>query len=365
MVLSKLNSYSDVFALNEVELRALLASGDEPVRVWVSWALGIKLNDAKCPLNIESLLSTEPSPGVRQNLLVFLAGNGNYDLLEVYARTDPNTDVRAAACNLIARVAEDIRERNVLLEEILTTDLSNTVQATILNGAARDHRPIAIEVIRKIITNENSNLQSIALDVISVKFVGFYENTALLVEMKAWAEHIHPDVYEKYCCLSYDLAGGGHVFALALARPDLAPIPIEILLKNKYQTTWRNLDLLSNLVSLRYFPSILDLLNNDFDQDTTCWLLKIMATDITEHNENSNYGYYSQLCRIAMPRLYSILLKSKTPHKSQYAIPVLKQVRMDLSDAQSPDPDDTWDDGDNTAAIKYYEDFVARLEPWS
>jgi len=366
MVHAKLNSYSDVFKLGENELRALLTSGDEPVQVWASWALGIKLNEAQFPSNIKSLISAEPSPGVRQNLLVFLAGNGDYDLLETYARTDPHTEVRAAACNLIARVAINIKERNNLLEEILVADSSKDVQLTILKGAVRDHRPIALEVIRKIIVSENQTLQTTALDVVVASQYGKSDvPTELLIEIYSWANHIHPDVYAKYCTFSYELAGGEHVFKLSKIRSKLLSIPLDILLINNYKTTWRNLDRLVNLVGMRNFPRILDLLNDDFDHDTTKWLLEIMATDIAEHNEINNIGHYSEVCRIAKPKLYSMLLKSITPSKTKYAIPVLKQLRMDLSYAQSPDPDDTWDYGDNTALIEHYKDFIARLEPWS
>ena len=112
--ISELKSYADVFALNEVELRMLLVEGDEPVQVWASWALGIKLKATITPPEIQSLMCEEPTPGVRQNLLVFLVGNGNHDLLEKYARADPSSNVRAAACNLLSRVAENIHEKNML-----------------------------------------------------------------------------------------------------------------------------------------------------------------------------------------------------------------------------------------------------------
>jgi len=69
--IGQLKSYSDVFALNEEELRMLLSEGDEPVQVWASWALGIKLKDTAIPPEIRNLMDEVPTPGVRQNLLIF------------------------------------------------------------------------------------------------------------------------------------------------------------------------------------------------------------------------------------------------------------------------------------------------------
>ena len=166
---SKLNTYSDVFALNEDTLRTPLSIDDQAVQIWAAWALGIKINDASCPSEVRTLLDAEPTPGVRQNLLVFLAGSGDFDLLETYARTDPNADVRAAACNLIARVAVNTQEKNILLEELLISDKSSDVRNTILRITLRDIRLISLESLRHVILNEEANLQIKALEIVSLQ----------------------------------------------------------------------------------------------------------------------------------------------------------------------------------------------------
>lgn len=363
MDLSKLNSYSDVFALNEEMLRTLLFIDDRSVQVWASWALGVKTSDASCPSEVRTLLNAEPTAGIRQNLLVFLAGSGDHDLLEAYARTDPNADVRAAACNLIARVAANIKERNYLLEELLTTDKSREVRSTILGVAKRDERAISLDSLRNIILNENSSLQKKALDVVSVQPSSLISNIALLNELYNWAKHIHPDIYDTYCSLTYELAGAEQVLRLSHYRLELWFVPINILIANGYKTTWFDLNQLAKKIDSDGIPLLLDLLNDSSDQDTAVWLMNIMASSISDHYEQYDNGI-PQVCDIAMPRLYEILLTPVTPCKTEFAIPFLKLIKSEISYAQSPDPDDTWNNTDNTEVIEYYKDFSSRIEAW-
>lgn len=363
MDLSKFNSYSDVLALSEEKLRTLLSTDDQTVLVWAAWALGIRMNGASCPPEVKILLDTEPTPGVRQNLLVFFAGSGDHDLLEAYARTDPNADVRAAACNLIARVATDIQKRNYLLEELLTNDKSVVVRSTILDTALRDKRQISLHVLRNIIVNEDSSLQAKALHVVSVQRSSSDSNKAVHKEMYEWANHIHPDIYETYCSLSYDMAGGEHVLRLSHRRLEFWSMPINVLIKNGYKTTWFDLNQLANKIDITGIPLLLGLLNDDSNQETAVWLLRIMALSLSVHFKEYDYGI-PQVCDIALPILNAILHKSVTPCKTEYAAPVLKLIHSELSYAQSPDPDDTWNNGDNSTLIDYYEDFSNRLREW-
>ncbi len=367
---SNYNSYSDVFALSEHELRLLLVTGDEPSKVWASWALGMKLNGQEYPSAIKDVLNSEPSPGVRQNLLVFIAGNGDYDLLEAYARTDPSANVRAAACNFIARVSINVQERNLLLDEILISDISIDVRASILSGAARDNRPISYKALGEVISSGNKRLQNIILDNIAARENGMYEDSVMAKEMDGWTKHIHAEVYKKYCTLSYEISGAEYLLQLSSSRLDLSVIPIEILIENEFRTGWFNLDELSQSVSIEEMPIILDLLKMDSNSNTVVWLLKIMALSLLENIQKYDW-YESDVCDYASRKLYKILLKPIKPTKTEHAILVLEMFQRKLNDAQNFDPNDAWDEEEkeekeeNIYEIEYCSDFIAKLEPWS
>ena len=344
-------------------MRTLLSIDDRSVQIWAAWALGIKINDASCPSEVRTLLDAEPTPGVRQNLLVFLAGSGDIDLLETYARTDPNADVRAAACNLIARVAENTQEKNILLEELLISDESSDLRNTILSITLRDRRLISLESLRHVILNEEANLQIKALEIVSLQRNSFGSSETLVDEMYEWESHIHSDVYEPYCSLIFDLAGGEQVLQLSQDRLKQWSTPVNLLIDKGFKTTWFNLEQLAKNIDSTGIPLLLDLLNDDQNQETAVWLMDIMVLSLDKHHEKYNYGI-PQICSIALPRLYAILCSLVTPCKTEYAKPILKIIQSELLAAQSPDPDNTWELTDIAEVIKYYEDFSTRLSAW-
>ena len=98
-----IDSYDDVRGLGDAELHALLDRGRPEERVWAIWALALR-----SAANVDEIAQrSEPDPGVRRNLAVVLAGHGQLDLLVALARRDPAPEVRAAAMQLVARLAAD------------------------------------------------------------------------------------------------------------------------------------------------------------------------------------------------------------------------------------------------------------------
>ena len=98
-------SFDQVRVLGEPELRALIEHGRPEERVWAIWALALRSDDAVGELARRE----EPDAGVRRTLAVLLAGHGELDLLVALARRDPAPEVRAAAMQLVARLALDGR----------------------------------------------------------------------------------------------------------------------------------------------------------------------------------------------------------------------------------------------------------------
>src|SRR5258706_5245891 len=98
-----IEKFEDVRELGEPELRELLEHGRPEERVWAIWALALRSSDHVATLARRE----EPDAGVRRNLAVLLAGHGELDLLVALARRDPAPEVRAAAMQLVARLALD------------------------------------------------------------------------------------------------------------------------------------------------------------------------------------------------------------------------------------------------------------------
>lgn len=104
--MAAIETFEDVRGLTEPELRTLLERGRPEERVWAIWALALRSGEPA--VEAETLARrTEPAPGVRRNLAVVLAGHGHYDLLVALAKRDPAPEVRAAAMQLVARIAID------------------------------------------------------------------------------------------------------------------------------------------------------------------------------------------------------------------------------------------------------------------
>ncbi|MDB4953128.1 MAG: hypothetical protein JWO36_697 [Myxococcales bacterium] len=130
-----IESFDDVHALEERELKTLLDEGHPEQRVWAIWALALRST-----LDASALASRrEPDAGVRRNLAVVLAGHGHYDLLVALANRDPAPEVRAAAMQLVVRLAIDGALASVHVTERALKD-SAEVRVAVL-GCIAEHSP--------------------------------------------------------------------------------------------------------------------------------------------------------------------------------------------------------------------------------
>jgi hypothetical protein len=90
--------------LPEPALRALASSPDPAERVWAAWALALLLGRASVP-GARASLASEPTPGIRCQLVVVLAGLGENELLRTVALSDPDATVRGTACQYVVRTS--------------------------------------------------------------------------------------------------------------------------------------------------------------------------------------------------------------------------------------------------------------------
>ena len=82
MTPSSFNCYEDVSSLKDDQLRRLLADGDGTEKVWATWVLGIRNTGKPNVSDIQLMPFDEQSTGVRLNLLVLLAGHGDFEQLQ-------------------------------------------------------------------------------------------------------------------------------------------------------------------------------------------------------------------------------------------------------------------------------------------
>lgn len=93
--------WRDVASLPEPEQRSLLQAADPVERVWATWALALRLGAHSVPA-LRGALDAEPTPGLRCQLVVVLAGLGQRDLVRGLATDDPDATVRATACQYVS-----------------------------------------------------------------------------------------------------------------------------------------------------------------------------------------------------------------------------------------------------------------------
>jgi hypothetical protein len=85
-----LASFDSVVRLPPEEKRRLLERGDDPERLWSAWAIALELGRDAVPL-LSATERGEIAEGLRQQLLVVLAGLGERRLLRTSAESAPSS----------------------------------------------------------------------------------------------------------------------------------------------------------------------------------------------------------------------------------------------------------------------------------
>jgi hypothetical protein len=151
--MSALETFEAVRALGEPELRALLEGGRPEQRVWAIWALALRSASVN-----ELGERREPDAGVRRNLAIVLAGHGELDLLVALAKKDPAPEVRAAAMQLVSRLAIDNKLPSALVSERITAD-SAEVRIAVLGTIFAGAPPWLSDIAHKLIDDGDSDVR--------------------------------------------------------------------------------------------------------------------------------------------------------------------------------------------------------------
>jgi hypothetical protein len=151
--MAAIESFEDVRGLGENELRALLESGRPEQRVWALWALALRSVDVA-----ELGARVEPDAGVRRNLAVVLAGHGQIELLLALAKRDPAAEVRAAAMQLVTRLAVDGKlAHSVVIERVIGDGAE--VRIAVLGCAFADAPPWLVEISEKLLEDADGDVR--------------------------------------------------------------------------------------------------------------------------------------------------------------------------------------------------------------
>ncbi len=151
--LDAIESYEGTRGLGEAQLRVLLERGRPEQRVWAIWALAFATSEltALDP-------AREPEPGVRRHLAVVLAGHGQLDLLVALAKRDPSPDVRAAAMQLVTRIAIDGKLPPALVVERVHGDGSE-VKIAVLGTMFDAAPPWLVEIAQQLVEDRDSDVR--------------------------------------------------------------------------------------------------------------------------------------------------------------------------------------------------------------
>jgi hypothetical protein len=138
------DAFREVMDLSTEQASQLLLAGDPVERLWAAWTLGLRRGVAAAG-ELARALEGEPSPGTRHQIVIMLAGLRHVEALRALAHAEPSPDIRAAACQYLARLVEpsDLVTYDLLMNR-MANDEARQVRASILH-ALRDDAP---EVVR-------------------------------------------------------------------------------------------------------------------------------------------------------------------------------------------------------------------------
>ena len=103
-------SFTDVVAMDVSAQRHLLHHGAPEERVWAAWALGLQLGEQAKP-DLLALLEQAEQTGVRQHVVIILAGLGERSLLDRLAEHEVDDAVRATASQYLLQTEHPFRWR--------------------------------------------------------------------------------------------------------------------------------------------------------------------------------------------------------------------------------------------------------------
>lgn len=201
--MSAIDSFEDVRALAESELKTLLERGRPEERVWAIWALALR------SANIAELgARAEPDAGVRRNLAIVLAGHGQHDLLVALAKRDPAPEVRAAAMQLVTRMAIDGKLAQALVTERVAAD-GTEVRIAVLGTMFAGAPPWLVGIGERLLDDGDADVRYEAFEALT--------RAGATERALAWLEEV-PESEARLALMRWSARGQVRACAEQLAR---------------------------------------------------------------------------------------------------------------------------------------------------
>lgn len=329
-----IESFDDVRVLDEGALRTLLEHGRPEERVWAIWALALKSADMAAVGQ-----RVEPDAGVRRNLAVVLAGHGQLELLVALAKRDPAPEVRAAAMQLVTRIAVDGKLPSAIVVERVHADGSQVklaVLGTLFEGAPA----WLVELARELLEDRDPEVRYEAFE--ALLRVGSRAHAL------AWLEEA-PEPEARLALMRWSTATRVHVCAETLARASRRLR--RILIESARSVGWADLapavgDEPALLRALaRRNPTIFDqmplltLVRATLHEPTDAWIVmvrdRLAALPTPDHDVSDLLYDYRDLCakRIADIDALSADMRKHRDAETQHELELLEDQRVALESA--------------------------------
>lgn len=359
---SRYNSYSEVTQLGAAELLVLTRVGDEPERVWATWALALAGQDDAFHSGLVHV-DQEPAPGVRRNLIVLVAGRGEISSLQLLAISDPDADVRETASLYLARLSEQREIPNTFLDERLLRESADSVRVSILDVAGEQLRPIAERPLAHALRDaKEANreraikyLRSFGADVCPGLL-----SAAQLSELAATEPS--RTLLEKLCRLCVQALGPESLLRIAANRDSHAELPLQVLKEIRMSFAWPVLSAFALSAPLRLSPCIVPVMQEPNTAGPVHWLIERVAA--LESASADPLGEPVSDAASLRNMLYRCLSNGIEPRPTHAAAGLMKHIESELQQARIDlvleDPE--WD---ISAQIDYLQTWIQALEPWS
>lgn len=157
-------SFTDVAEMDLSSQRHLLYNGTPEEQVWAAWALGLKLGEQAKP-DLLAVLGQADQAGVRQHVVVILAGLGERSLLESLAEQEVDDAVRATASQYLLQTgsaADQSRTRPFV--EALLHDPSAKVRRALLVACLERQAGLIFDDLALLVADSDAEVRELAIE---------------------------------------------------------------------------------------------------------------------------------------------------------------------------------------------------------
>jgi HEAT repeat protein len=157
-------SFTDIAALDLAEQRRLLHNGAPEEQVWAAWALGLQLREQSKP-DLLAALDQADQAGVRQHVVIILAGLGERSLLENLAEQEVDDAVRATASQYLLQTGSTTDQQRMRpFVKALLHDPSSKVRRALLIAFLERREGLIFDDLALLVTDDDDEVRELAIE---------------------------------------------------------------------------------------------------------------------------------------------------------------------------------------------------------